>query len=211
MTNVVYNALRSVYRAMERKQEASGLSRVELLAVLTILGVVAALLVPAVLRARDSTRMRDCRNNLRRLGELIYEYRAKYGGFPPAPGKTFLNTLRNTPTTSSSVAANQHDLFVCPCTGREPSVTVLDYRYCIVSYAGELAGADERGGPALGSLPLACDMDRNHPRPNINVLVLDGSVRCIGLQPGDQFWHEDLKKQCDSPDVFVQSPPQDGQ
>lgn len=45
-----------------------GLTLVELLVVMTIIGVLVALLIPAVRAARDSARFADCKNNLRQLG-----------------------------------------------------------------------------------------------------------------------------------------------
>ena len=59
-----------------------GFTLVELLAVVAIIGVLVALLLPAVQAARESARRTQCQNNLRQLGVAILEYEGRRGVFP---------------------------------------------------------------------------------------------------------------------------------
>jgi len=84
---VVMNITLAVTRSMivpPRIQRATkhGMSLVELLVVMGIIGVVTALVLSAVQAARETARRATCKNNLRQIGIALQSHHATYSRFP---------------------------------------------------------------------------------------------------------------------------------
>jgi prepilin-type N-terminal cleavage/methylation domain-containing protein/prepilin-type processing-associated H-X9-DG protein len=65
-----------------RAQTRHGFTLVELLVVITIIGVLVALLLPAVQAAREAARRAHCQSNLRQLGMGLHSYHDVHATFP---------------------------------------------------------------------------------------------------------------------------------
>jgi len=66
-----------------RKSRSGGFTLVELLVVIAIIGVLVALLLPAIQAAREAARRTQCINNVKQMGLGAVNYESAHGVFPP--------------------------------------------------------------------------------------------------------------------------------
>ena len=163
-----------------------GFTLVELLVVIVIIGILAALLLPAIARAIRNAKMTACSNNLSQLFKMQTNYMVTFGGsFKSMPSETCGSFwIKLTQVSPPLIDATLKDIFACSVKGTGVTFGVTDYR-------GPNGNINTFGdGDAIGA-----DKLNNHGTgEGGNVLRRSGDVTIVAAS--DTLWTQAASKTC---------------
>ncbi|MEW4453888.1 DUF1559 domain-containing protein [Bremerella sp. JC817] len=151
-----------------------GFTLVELLVVIAIIGVLIALLLPAVQQAREAARRMQCTNNLKQLGLALHNYHDAFGSFP------FRNGGTGAPSSSTGGQRSRLSgfLFLAPFYEQQAL-----YDHFVGGVEAPPWDSSKITGPTFAEAvvdALLCPSDGQGPPPANNAIGMYNYVMCGG-------------------------------
>jgi prepilin-type N-terminal cleavage/methylation domain-containing protein/prepilin-type processing-associated H-X9-DG protein len=185
-------------------REAPGFTLIELLVVIAIIAILAAMLLPALSRAKAKAKQIDCLSRMRQIGLALIMYEADNKSFPPKASQVydFMNTAEPDWENNALYAIAQY------LQGNQKASTKVYMCSVAVPGTGILFGNDPTPLSATSYMPNAVVMEKKMSSlrsPSLLVFMQECFVQiCFcALRPADAsdfggtegsytYWHDDL-------------------
>jgi prepilin-type N-terminal cleavage/methylation domain-containing protein/prepilin-type processing-associated H-X9-DG protein len=179
-----------------KRRLPQGFTLVELLVVIAIIGILVALLLPAIQAAREASRRSSCSNNVKQLGLAVHNYHDTFRVFPS--GSLSSNTINystanwcNTGTAAQSRAP--WTVLVLPFIEKSAQHELFDFRVAFTSTSNVPGAAVNHAQFSANNASYQCPSDPNSKLDNNNCCyfgVQGGgtSPNCVTQAPSRVFF-----------------------
>ena len=147
-----------------KRPHSRAFTLIELLVVISIIGVLIALLLPAVQSAREAARRAQCVNNLKQIGVALFNYESSVGTFPPGY-IDYQNNPNNTPDLDMGPGWGWAAMML-PILEQQPLYNSINFSLGITVVSNPASAANSTA--VVTSLAVfQCPSDGYNPQPVI--------------------------------------------
>ncbi len=183
---------------------------VELLVVIAIIGLLVALLLPAVQAAREAGRRTQCGNNLRQFAIACHNFYDTYGWLPP--GGRFADWNKSLPSRYSGGSGGSvchfdkgnWIVYCLPYVEQQPLYdNIPDLNYFNYAVPSDPRNDSIRSAEAIDVLPvhrdniLRCPSDDYKLRENVSNYTASAGPQCLGYPTHGDFADNIFYQYCD--------------
>ncbi len=152
-----------------RSRRMRGFTLVELLVVIAIIGVLVALLLPAVQAAREAARRIQCTSNIKNVGLALLNYHSAFGEFPVAylgperaDGSLIYNQVGG---TQNSALTKNWMISLLPYLEQQPVYDSFVFKDPVSGGPMDMRDEVNRAGRSAQIASLLCPSDPNTSEP----------------------------------------------
>jgi prepilin-type N-terminal cleavage/methylation domain-containing protein len=166
-----------IIRFQEHVMKKRGFTLVELLVVIAIIGVLVALLLPAVQAAREAARRMQCSNHLKQIGLALQNYHDVFNSLPFGARARYVNTSNTNPQNQNW--GPSWYVGILPFCEQKPLSDLMETAQLTVPNLTDMTQSVGRMGFHANNQKIAWMLCPSSPLPQTEILRAGKAPTCV--------------------------------